>query len=146
MKNYDNIPQAIGRIRGSILISLLVLTLAYVGSLFSFYHLFIKDEKMAYSTFEACYFGMKKIVENDPSENLLNKSIIEDIEKLKDNFSVELLGQVKVLDPFRCDVFIKERRGTRRFQVTLEKNAKFPHLYKLLDVIEKKIDQEYMVL
>ncbi|MEX0799360.1 MAG: hypothetical protein WD025_07940 [Bacteriovoracaceae bacterium] len=145
MNNYDDIPKALGEIKKTIFLCAGALLIVF-SLINGIYFLSKYNNATKYSSFEACYYGIKSIVENNPNKDLLNKNILKDLESLKKSFSVELLGQVKVLSPFQCDVFVKERRGTRRFQVTLEKNSKFSYFYKVLDIKERRIDMEYQVL
>ena len=103
-----------------------------------------KSEKLVeYSQMETCYYGMKSIINNNPNEALLNKTVISDLEDLK--FTVKEVHLIKVINSFSCDVFVKDLKGVKRYQIVLEKNSSFTHLYKILDVKGMKITSRYQI-
>ena len=104
-------------------------------------YLNIKTGNKNYSSLEACHYGMSAIFEHNPSIELLHRKVIKD---LKDkHFEVEEISLVKVKDGLHCDVVVKDAKGHRSYAVTLEKNAKFPHLYRIFDVQGQKIVSNY---
>jgi hypothetical protein len=96
-----------------------------------------------YNTFEACYFGMKGIFDNNPDIELIDNKVIKDLKDIK--FSVDSIHLIKVNDSFNCDVLSRDAKGVRRYRVALEKNARFSHLYKILDVKEAKVTSRYQL-
>jgi hypothetical protein len=104
-------------------------------------YLNIKTGSRTYSTLEACHYGMESIFEHNPSADLHHKKVIKD---LKDHhFKIDEISLVKVKDGLHCDVVAKDAKGFRSYAVTLEKNAKFPHLYRVFDVRGQKIVSKY---
>ncbi|OFZ36100.1 MAG: hypothetical protein A2504_00375 [Bdellovibrionales bacterium RIFOXYD12_FULL_39_22] len=96
-----------------------------------------------YSPMEACYYGMSSIINNNPDQEQINQKVIEELDKNKILFAVEGITLVKQLDDYSCDVVTKDSQGYRSFQVGLEKNSRFKHLYKILEVTEKQIESRY---
>ena len=103
----------------------------------------IEHKEFKYSSFETCLYGMNQIINNNPSRDLINEKVISDLKKV--NFKVDRIHLIKVINNYTCDVFIKDSKGVRRYFVTLEKNSKFKHLYKILDVKGKKLDSRYQL-
>lgn len=98
---------------------------------------------MKYNSLEACYFGMESIVRNSPSKDLVNQKLIKELEDV--TFKVDQIHLIKIVDSFSCDVFTTDPKGVRRYQVSLEKNDRFAHLYRLIDIKEKKINSRYQL-
>lgn len=119
-----------------VLVNFLILGLGVINSLGH-------NESSEYSTFETCLYGFNQIIQNNPTEDLISESVIKDLEKVK--FKSESIHLIKKINSFSCDVFIKEPKGVRRYLVTLEKNAKFPHLYRIFDVKGAKINSRYQL-
>ncbi len=84
---------------------------------------------------------MKAIFEHNPTLELHHKKVIKDLKGK--NFQVDEISLIKVKDSHHCDVVAKDAKGYRSYAVTLEKNAKFPHLYKIFDVQGQKIVSKY---
>lgn len=104
----------------------------------------LKSEKLPeYTSFETCFYGMEQIINNNPQERLINEKVISDLKDTK--FSVDSIHLVKVLSSFSCDVFTKDSKGIRRYLVSLEKNSKFAHKYRVLDVKGMKVDSRYQL-
>ncbi len=96
-----------------------------------------------FNTFETCYFGMESIFNNAPNPKLIDKKVIKD---LKDkSFNIENLHLVKVLDSYNCDVFSRDSKGVRRYQVSLDKNSHFDHLFKIININETKVTSRYQL-
>ena len=94
-----------------------------------------------YSSFEACLYGMERIFEHNATEELVHKKVIND---LKDHhFDIEEITLVKMRSGLHCDVVAKDLKGYRSYAVTLEKNSKFDHLYRIFDVRGQKITSTY---
>jgi hypothetical protein len=102
-----------------------------------------EGEKVSYNAFEACHIGMKSIFQNDPNSELINEKVMKDLEK--EVFKVDSIHLVKVIDSFNCDVFSKDPKGVRRYHVALEKNSRFTHRYRIMDIREKKVDSRYQL-
>lgn len=98
---------------------------------------------MKYNNLEACYYGMDSIVNNAPNTNLINDKLLKDLQDI--TFKVDRIHLVKALDSFSCDVFTTDPKGVRRYQVSLEKSSRFAHLYRLIDVKEKKVSSRYQL-
>jgi len=90
---------------------------------------------------ETCYMGMRELFDNHPTEKLFNKSVLKDVKE--HIFEIEEIGLIKELSGFRCDVVAKDSKGHRSFRVALEKNASFPHFYKIADVKEQRLVTPY---
>lgn len=90
---------------------------------------------------EVCYLGMKELFENNPTEMFFNDLVIKDVKGL--TFKIQNIGLVKELSGDRCDVVAKDFKGYRSFLISLEKNGKFPHVYKIVDVKEQKLSSHY---
>ena len=101
-----------------------------------------KDE-IPYTSLEACHFGMKSIMGNAPDQSLVTSQVISDL--TSQNFKIEEITLVKVIDPYLCDVVVRDTKGFRSYAVTLEKNLNFPHLYRILDVKGQKITSDYQL-
>jgi hypothetical protein len=102
-----------------------------------------EGEKVSYNTFETCHAGMKSIFQNNPNGELMNEKVMKDLENK--TFKVDSIHLVKVIDSYNCDVFSKDPKGVRRYHVSLEKNAKFAHFYRIMDVREKKVSSRYQL-
>ena len=86
---------------------------------------------------------MQSIVNNNPRVELMNNKLVKDLKKV--SFDVEKIHLVKMIDGFSCDVFTTDPKGIRRYQVVLEKNTRFAHLYRLIDIKERKISSRYQL-
>jgi len=73
----------------------------------------------------------------------MNNKLIKDLEKV--SFNVERIHLVKMIDSFSCDVFTTDSKGVRRYQIALEKNTRFAHLYRLIDIKERKVSSRYQL-
>ena len=111
--------------------------------LISFWVQFGQSEEQSFSSMEACYYGMDAVFNNSPNEEIVSKKVIDDLLKNKITFDVERIHLIKFIDGFHCDVVTKDPKGHRSFRVALEKNSKFKHLYKILDVKERQIESRY---
>lgn len=100
-----------------------------------------KKETKSYSTFEICLYGMKGLFENNPEAALFNEKIFEDVGDTK--FKIDDITLVKMIDNYNCDVIGKDPKGLRSYRVSLEKNSKFPYLYRILDIKGQKLISEY---
>ena len=84
---------------------------------------------------------MERIFEHNATEELVHKKVIND---LKDHhFDIEEITLVKMRSGLHCDVVAKDLKGYRSYAVTLEKNSKFDHLYRIFDVRGQKITSTY---
>lgn len=101
----------------------------------------LKHEKIPYTTLEACNFGMRSIFNNSPNEDVVSSQVINELKST--NFKVEDITLIKMIDPYLCDVVIKDVKGFRSYAVTLEKNLDFPHLYRISDVKGQKLVSAY---
>lgn len=144
MNEYQSVAKEISDLRkplrwygfGGVALNMIIL-------LISFWFQFGRSEGENYSNMEACYYGMDAILNNNPNEEVVNSKVIEGLIKDKVSFDVERIHLIKFIDGFHCDVVTKDPKGFRNFRVTLEKNSKFKHLYKILDVREKQIESRY---
>jgi len=84
---------------------------------------------------------MKSFFDNDPSEDFFHKDVLKDVQSTK--FEMEGISLIKVVDNYTCDVVAKDTKGHRSYRVGLEKNPKFPHLYKIFDVKGQQIVSPY---
>ncbi len=90
---------------------------------------------------ESCVYGMEQIFSHNPNPDLIHTKIIEDLKGHK--FKIEDITLVKKINGLSCDVVAKDVRGYRSYRVALEKNTRFPHLYRVLDVSEQKLISKY---
>jgi hypothetical protein len=84
---------------------------------------------------------MKQLFENAPSENLFHKSVLKGVNQR--TFDIESIELVKTLSGSRCDVVAKDSKGHRSFRVMLEKNANYPHYYKIFNIKEQRLVSNY---
>lgn len=131
-------------LRRPIVFSSIALLLIYISVGYILITIAVKNENKQMLPIEVCLTGMNSIFENNPNLELLNSSVIKG---LKDNSSFEVneLHLVKQINPYECDVFTRDNKGVRRFYVKLEKSSSFIHLYKILDIKERKIDARYQL-
>lgn len=101
------------------------------------------NKNVKYSSLETCFYGMNQIINNNPSEDLVNLKVIRDLKDIE--FKVDKIHLIKNINNYSCDVFIKDSKGVRRYFVTLEKNSKYKHLYKIFDVKGRKLDSRYQL-
>ncbi len=94
-----------------------------------------------FSTFETCLYGMDKLFKNAQDETLFHKNVLKDTKEHQ--FKIDEINLVKVIDGHHCDVIAKDAKGFRSYRVTLEKNSKFPHLYRIFDVQGQKLVSNY---
>mgnify|MGYP001613841272 FL=1 len=100
-----------------------------------------RGDEIPYTPVETCYFGMKSIMGNAPDPDMVSSQVINDLVQQK--FKIEDITLVKQVDPYLCDVVVRDARGFRSYAVSLEKNFNFPHLYRILDVKGQKLVSEY---
>ena len=81
------------------------------------------------------------IINNSPSADLINESVLKDLSET--SFKAEGITLVKLINNFECDVIVRDSKGHRSYLVNLEKNSKFKHLYKILNVKGQKIVSRY---
>ena len=93
------------------------------------------------SAFEVCHKGMTELFNNSPSKRLFNKVVLKDVEN--EVFEVEQLSLIKMLGDYDCDVIAKDHKGHRSYRVKLEKNPKFAHLYRIIDVKGQRLTSSY---
>ena len=145
MENYQSINKAIQSVRKPVIVFSLIGLFIYMVFGAVLVNIALDKEDKSYSTIETCYHGMKSIFNNSPNENLLNKVVIADLNKMETNFNVDHIHLIKAVTKYECDVFSKDSKGVRRFLVKLEKNTKFMHLYRILDISERKVDSRYQI-
>jgi hypothetical protein len=145
MENYQSINKTIASIKKPIIAFSLIQIALYVAIGYALVQIALNKESHSYSSMETCYYGMDSIFNNNPNEELLNKTILKDLLKKKEEFKVDSIHLVKVVNNYECDVFSKDQKGVRRYLVKLEKNAKFRHLYRILDISEKTVDSRYQI-
>ncbi|GAB4017675.1 MAG: hypothetical protein Fur0010_18490 [Bdellovibrio sp.] len=104
-------------------------------------YIHLKQNDKTYSSFEACYFGMKSIFENNSTDKLVHKKVLDDLKTT--HFEVEDITLVKVVNGLHCDVVAKDSNGYRSYAVTLEKSSKFDRLYRIFDVRGQKMVSSY---
>lgn len=95
----------------------------------------------AYSTLEACLYGMNSVFNNVPDKNLVGTEVIKDLQD--HTFKVEKITLVKALDSYTCDVVAKDGEGLRSYRVMLEKNTSFKHQYRLIDIKGQSLVSQY---
>ena len=143
MEQYQSLAKAIeGMKRPLIIIAVasMVVHLIILGT-----GIFIgkSNKKETYSTFEACYQGMKALFNNDATEEHFNKDVLKEAGDQK--FAIESITLVKVIDGLSCDVVAKDNKGIRSFHVGLEKSTNFSHFYRIVDVKGQKIESSYQL-
>ncbi len=86
---------------------------------------------------------MTSIFNNVPNKDLVNEKIMND---LKDTvFKIDNIHLLKVIDGYNCDVFTKDSKGVRRYNVSLDKSIHYSHTYKIVDIKEAKVDSRYQL-
>jgi hypothetical protein len=100
-----------------------------------------RDQNRQQSSFEVCYQGMNKLFNNAPDEDYFSKSVLKDVKDV--DFQIDSVGLIKILNNYECDVVVKDSKGHRSCRVKLEKNFKFPHLYRISDVRGQKLVSDY---
>lgn len=143
MEQYQNLGQAITRIKRPIIWIAAIGTALQLGLLIASILVAQTKDEIPYTSLETCYHGMKSIMGNAPNPDLVSSQVTNDL--INKNFKIEELTLVKVIDPYLCDVVVRDTKGFRSYAVTLEKNLNFPHLYRILDVKGQKITSEYQV-
>ena len=140
-EQYQDMGKAIARLKWPII---------WIASIGTIIHLILlglgvwmntKSDEIPFTTLETCYYGMKSILGNAPDPNLLSTQVRDELKT--QNFKIEDITLVKMIDPYLCDVVVKDTKGFRSYFVTLEKNLNFPHLYRILDVKGKKLVSSY---
>ena len=143
-EHYQSVSQEISALRkplkwywiaGSFINVSTLVAMCWIG----FWH----SSDKSYSPLETCLYGMESVFNNNPTEALVDKSVTEDIKKLKITFDIERIYLIKNLDSSHCDVVTKDNIGFRNYRVTPERNSKFKHLYRILDVLETQIESRY---
>ena len=143
MEQYQNLGQAIERIKLPIIWTAATGTVLQLGLLIVSIMVAQTKDEIPYTSLEACHFGMKSIMGNAPDQSLVTSQVISDL--TSQNFKIEEITLVKVIDPYLCDVVVRDTKGFRSYAVTLEKNLNFPHLYRILDVKGQKITSDYQL-
>ena len=100
-----------------------------------------KKENKTYSSMEACMHGMKSIFSHNAKEDLVHKKVSKDLKSL--HFDVENISLIKIRNGLSCDVVVKDKKGFRSYRVSLEKNSKYPHLYRIYNVQGQKLVSSY---
>ena len=95
------------------------------------------------SGFETCLYGMESLFNNERNSDLLGPSTIEDLDKIDKKFHIEKIILIKMKNAFSCDVVAKDNKGYLSYHVDLEKNSKFPHHYRILNIKGQKLTSPY---
>ena len=142
-EQYRNMGQAIARLKWPIIWIAVIGTVLQLGLLATSIMMAAKKDEVPFTPMETCNNGMKSIFANAPDPGLVAPQVIND---LKDqNFKIEDITLIKLIDPYLCDVVVRDSRGFRSYAVMLEKNLNFPHLYRIFDVKGQKIVSDYQV-
>lgn len=141
MEQYQSLAQSIEGLKRPIIIIAAVGVLAHLLILVTGTVMANQKDDRKYSTFEACHYGMKSLFENNPSEDLFQKKVIEDTKDHK--FEIDGISLIKVIDNYTCDVVAKDANGFRSYRVGLEKNSRFIHFYRIHDVKGQKLVSTY---
>ena len=102
-------------------------------------HITAPDKR--FSALETCFHGMKSIFEHTLNKDLLDKSLLDALEKK--TFKIDRITLVKEIDGFTCDVITQDAKGHRAYRVSLAKDGDFKHLYKILNIRGQKIKSNY---
>jgi len=144
MHKYQDLSGEIQKIKMPIkimVISGIVINLL-IGILFLWIN-FYWSKTEHFGSVEACLKGMESLVSNVADPKIINEKVMEDIEKHQIKFNVERIHLVKYLDGLHCDVITKDSDGFSSYLISLEKNSRFEHLFKITDVKEQPIISEY---
>jgi len=141
MQKYQSLEKSIKDLKKPLMIVAVVsvflnLILLGIGT-----YINLKQSDESFSSFEACYFGMKSIFENNSTKKLVHQKVLDDLKAT--HFEVEDITLVKMVNGLHCDVIAKDSKGYRSYAVTLEKNSKFDHLHRIFDVRGQKIVSPY---
>ena len=141
MEQYKSMAKSIEQIKKPLIYIALISALTHILILGTGILINHQEDNKKFSAMKTCYVGMKELFENNPTEKLFNKSVLKDVKE--HTFEIEEIGLIKQLSGFRCDVVAKDSKGHRSFRVALEKNASFPHFYKIADVKEQRLAARY---
>lgn len=100
-----------------------------------------KKSNKTLTTIEVCYFGLKTLFENNPTDEYFSDDVLKDTKDKK--FEIESLTLVKKVDEYSCDVIAKDSKGHRSYRVSLDKSSKFQHFYRIIDVKGQEIITAY---
>lgn len=140
MEEYQSMAKSIKELKNPLIIIALISALTHLLILGSGIYLNrIKVEEM--SAFEVCHKGMTELFSNNPSSSFFNKTVLKDVKE--EVFEVEQLSLIKMLGDYNCDVIAKDHKGHRSYRVRLEKNPKFSHLYRIVDVKGQRLTSSY---
>lgn len=84
---------------------------------------------------------MRGIFLGSVDEDLVKKEVIEAAKAMK--FQIEDITLVKMIGTLNCDVVVKDLKGYRAYQVSLERSSKFEYEYRIADVKGQKLKSEY---
>lgn len=92
---------------------------------------------------DICRISFKELFSTDPSEHVIDSSIIELLKKEPLNFSLISLNKVFQIDERICQVVAQTDSGLKSFNLKFAEDKKLPFLYKLIWADEVAvIDQE----
>lgn len=140
MENYQSMAKSIERLKRPLIYIALISAVTHLLILGT--GIYLNREKADHmSAFEVCHKGMKGLFGNLPNHELFNKTVLKDV---KDKtFEVESLSLIKMFGDYNCDVVAKDHKGHRSYRVRLEKNPKFTHLYRIIDVKGQRLASPY---
>ena len=142
-EQYKNMGQAIERLKWPIIWIAVAGTVLQLGLLMASLIMAQSKDEIPFGPLETCQGGMKSIFGNKADPDLVTSEVISDLHT--QNFKIEEITLIKLLNPYLCDVVVKDIKGFRSYAVSLEKNLDFPHMYKISDVKGQKIVSEYQV-
>ena len=86
---------------------------------------------------------MSSVFNNMPNRELVSEKIMKDLKET--TFKIDKIHLLKVIDGYNCDVFTKDAKGVRRYNVSLDKSIHYSHTYKIVDIKETKVDSRYQL-
>ena len=93
------------------------------------------------TSLDVCHQGMRGIFLGSADEELVSKEVMEAAKAMK--FQIEDITLIKMIGALNCDVVVKDHKGHRGYQVSLERSSKFEYEYRIADVKGQKLISKY---
>lgn len=95
---------------------------------------------------EICDIAFKNLFITNPSEHLIHKSIIKDLEKSPMDFDLIKVLKIFKVDERICQVIVKTESGLRSFLVEFDYKNSYPFFYKLIAATEVAVYEHFQGL
>lgn len=84
---------------------------------------------------------MRGVFLGSADEDLVKQEVIEAAKAMK--FQIEGITLIKMIGALNCDVVVKDLKGYRAYQVSLERSSKFEYEFRIADVKGQKLISDY---